>query len=137
MNKFFAALVAIFVAAPALAGTYTPTATAVAHAQVNSVSVAKYYSVDGIVHIAGKLNLASDDNFALTKVRLSLPVSSALTSADDCHGVLGESENFNVGTVSADAANDEIEISFMSSLSAIDFSLPLDVKFTVDCEIKE
>lgn len=136
MKKFIVAL-AIMLPALSHAGTYTPTATDVAHASTSSVAVAKYYVTDGIVHIAGSITVASDDSMNLTEVLLTLPVSSALTNADDCHGTLGEAEYYNTGSVSADAASDKLKLKFLASISDISFAIPLEIKFSVDCEVKE
>lgn len=121
----------------ASAGTYTPTASDVAHSGNLSSEKAQYTQADGIVHVAGAVTLGSDSTEELTKVRISLPVSSDLEAANDCHGTLGEAQYYNVGSVEANAANDAVVISLSASIADGSFSQPIHVFFSFDCEVKE
>lgn len=118
------------------ADTYTPTVTNVAHAGSPTASKAQYSQKDNIVHIAGSITVGPDSWEELTKVRITLPVTSNLTDVEDCHGVLGEAEYYNTGSVEADPTNDAFIIKFRASVSDELNSFALKVNFQVDCEIK-
>jgi hypothetical protein len=125
------------VSASASAGTYTPSVTAVQHAGNLSSEKAQYTVQDGIVRVTGKVSVGSDDYAELTKVRISLPVSSALTEASDCHGNMTEDNFFNVGVVNADPDNDAVIISYKAYASDETFSIITDIHYSFSCEVKE
>lgn len=130
-------LVALLISSTAHAGTYTPNATAVAHAGNVSSDKAQYSVTDGIVTVSGKVSVGSDDYAELTKVRISLPVSSNLENVNDCHGNMTEDNFFNVGVVNADPDNDAVIISYKAYASDETFSIITDIHYTFKCEVKE
>lgn len=128
----------LLLASNAFAATYTPTVTSVAHAGNLSANKAQYYTADSgnIVEISGSMTVGSDSSEELTKIRVTLPLSSNLTSVQDCHGTVGEAEFFNTGSVEADPANDAVVVKFLSSRSDETFSYTMDLNFKVTCEVK-
>lgn len=122
----------------AFAATYTPTITNVQHAGNLSANKAQYFTADSgnIVQVTGSIQVGSDSSEEITKIRVTLPVSSALTSAADCHGTIGEAEFFNTGSIEADAANDAITLKFLSSRSDETFSYVMELNFVATCEVK-
>ncbi len=127
----------VLISSTAFAGTYTPTVADVQHSGNLSSEKAQYYQVGSIVHVSGAVTAGSDNSSELTKISISLPVASDLGSSLDCHGTLGEADNFNVGTVSADPTNDKVIISFLASVSDMSFSQPLYINYSFDCEVIE
>lgn len=123
---------------PVFSATYTPTITNVQHAGNLSANKAQYFTADSgnIVQITGSVQVGSDSSEELTKIRVTLPLSSALTGTQDCHGTIGEAEFFNTGSVEADAANDALTLKFLSSRSDETFGYVMELNFTATCEVK-
>lgn len=133
----YTVLLALLISGIANAGTYIPTATAVAHAGNVSSDKAQYSVTDGIMTVSGMVSVGSDDYAELTKVRISLPVSSNLENANDCHGNITEDNFFNVGIVKADPDNDAVIISYKAYAFDETFSIITDIHYTFKCEVKE
>jgi hypothetical protein len=93
-------------------GTYTPSATAVANVDSATPGLAKYLRVGNIVHVSGSIVVDTTAGApTVTRLRLSLPIASALTNSNQLDGVLCADSSVNwSGFVLGDAANDAAEL---------------------------
>lgn len=93
-------------------GTYTPTLTAVLNVAATSAPSGYYMRIGPVVHVAGYFQMDPTTGSTLTKVGISLPVSSTLGAASNCSGwgnrdTGGATMNF--GRIVGDAANNRAE----------------------------
>lgn len=99
-------------------GTYTPTGTNVANAGTITSDGAQWLRVGNVVTVSGKMQVLPTAGSTLTRIRITLPVASALSEAlvFECVGVAGVSSAsaHAPGVVIANIANDEAEIQFYS-----------------------
>lgn len=95
---------------PALvAGTYTPALTNVTNVAASVAYASQYMRVGNVVTVTGKVDI-DPTAAALTELRISLPVASALVNQEQCAGA--GSNLTESARVLADAANDAALLSF-------------------------
>jgi hypothetical protein len=91
-------------------GTWSPTITAVTNLDSASLNgVAQYFRFGNIVTVSGSLLLDATTTGSIT-VRISLPISSDFTSFAAAGGSMLASDGTFVGTVTADATNDQLQL---------------------------
>lgn len=102
---------------PVLAsGTYTPTLTNVANLDASTARLATYMRVGATVTVSGQVDVDPTTTATLTKLGISLPVASALTTAFQLGGtaaaigIAGQSAG-----IQADATNDRAEMQWKTS----------------------
>jgi hypothetical protein len=117
------------------AGEYTPTLTSGTNVDLvsNSYSV-RYIRVGNIVTVTGTVNLDPTAT-GIIVYYVSLPIASNFTSINDAHGPCGgsgsESYAGMVGLVSADFANDRLQVSYAATTTdqhASSFTVSYTVK---------
>jgi len=89
-------------------GTYTPTPTNVTNVAASTVYLTTYTRIGNHVIVSGKIDIDPTASGAATVLRLSLPIASNFTTAEDAGGAV-----FAVGvnqgySISASPANDEL-----------------------------
>lgn len=92
------------------AGTYTPTATAIANVDSVTPETAYYIRIGDNIIVHGSIEIDSTTGSVLTRVRITLPVASAFTVITDLAGMCSQSTDNTVGAVRAETTNDEAEI---------------------------
>lgn len=99
--------------------TYTPTLTSVANVTSSTPRISYVIVNDNIVTVSGGLDVTPTAGSTLTRVGISLPLSSALANSYDLNG----GGSFSA-IVTADTTNDRAELSFTSSGTS-----PVTLKF--------
>ena len=95
--------------------TYTPTFTEVANiTTLLDLNDFTYVRLGNVVSVSGKITVLPFAA-ALTRVGISLPVASALTSSVQLHGVCAYASTGMVGDVVGDATNDRAELRFTAT----------------------
>lgn len=95
---------------PALvSGTYTPTLTNVANVAASVAYPAQYLRVGNVVNVSGQVDI-DPTAAALTELRISLPIASALAANEQCSGVA--SNLTESARVLADIVNDAALLQF-------------------------
>lgn len=99
-------------------GTYTPIATAVANLDAVTPSIAQYSRTNNVVTVSGYVTVDPTLITTATQFRMTLPISSSLTSDAQCCGVgaaplFGESAG-----ILGDATNDAAAFYFVSGSAA-------------------
>ena len=99
--------------------TYTPTLTTVANLSGTHTAVAcQYLRVGKTVTVSGKFSANTiTSGTTLTKIRVSLPIASALANNYELAGTIGN-DAFDPGVIKADATNDEAEVSWYPASTA-------------------
>lgn len=99
-------------------GTYTPTATAITNVgSANTTYSTQYLRVGNVVTLSGKVDvdiLAAGN----TVIDLSLPIASALTSAEQCCGTAVSSTGI-AAYITANSTNDRIRITFTGTAAVV------------------
>lgn len=98
-----------------ISNTYTPTLTALANVSASTSQICHYLRVGINVHVAGYINVDPTSANTATQIRISLPISSILTSQTDVAGVaareiVGAATAPIAGYVIADEAPDNAAI---------------------------
>jgi len=101
-------------------GTYSPTATIVSGMSAGSITMrtAKYIRVGSIVHIAGEIDGTNPNGTGLVTIRITLPVASNFSSANDASGTVAGGQGTNLrhaGYAQADTTNDEINLIYATN----------------------
>jgi hypothetical protein len=112
-------------------GTYTPTVTNVSGLTGGTSFVSKYIRVGNTVTVYGRYNSTTTSPSGTASFRVTLPVASAFSSAEQCYGV-GQSESDVIKNiyVRSDATNDEAIIT-VTSTSASLFSMYYSFSYEV------
>lgn len=87
-------------------GTYTPTATGVNNVSGATTYACTYMRIGNVVQVSGKIRPTTNAGSVTTRMRITLPVTSALTADDQLAGVLSFVGNDFAGTIYGDATND-------------------------------
>ncbi len=96
-------------------GTYMPTLTNVTNSAASTAYVAQYLRCGTTVTVSGKVDItATAGSGAQTQLGISLPVSSALTTSEQCGGSAAADDIAQVGPIYADGANDRAQLEFLS-----------------------
>jgi hypothetical protein len=118
-------------AANLVSSTWAPTVNNVANVTgTATASACKYIRVGNRVHVSGILSgFSITVADTLTRIRLSLPVTSDFAASTDASGVCSHSQSVTTGYVIADASNNNIEINFFgrASTTSIAFTAIYDV----------
>lgn len=97
-----------------LSGTYTPTLTAVANVSASTAFACQYLRVGATVTVSGRVDIDPTTTLVATQLGMSLPIASALTTAQQCAGVAFASAIQQQGAaIVGDAANDRAEVQFI------------------------
>lgn len=104
-------------------GTYTPTLTNVANLDASTANTTYYRRTGGLlgassITIWGQVSVDPTANTTLTKLGISLPVASNLTTAFQCGGVGSSTVVGQTGGILGDATNDRAELDFISTDTA-------------------
>jgi hypothetical protein len=92
-------------------GTYTPTLTNLANVASTSGVVAYYARVGDVVHVSGSFLLTPTAANTQTRLAISLPIASNLTSLYDCSGQMNRDVGSIIpGRVIADTTGDRAEM---------------------------
>lgn len=100
-------------------GTYTPTATNVSNCAAITMDGAQWLRVGNIVTVSGRAQITPTAGATLTRLRITLPVSSNFTDSStnvECIGTVGvvSASADNAGIIQADTTNDQAQIHFYS-----------------------
>jgi hypothetical protein len=104
---------------PIVTGSYTPTLTNVANTSTTSPYLSRYSRVGNMVTVFGRLDVTPTVTATLTRVGISLPVASDLSSIQQCCGAAGSVGEGTGGGVIGDVTNDRAELSFKSDSTSI------------------
>lgn len=93
-------------------GTYTPTLTGVANVNASTAYPLNWYRVGNTVTVAGRVNIEAATALLLTTLRVSLPIASNFTDANQAGGSGSCDATQATFAVKSDATNDNLLISF-------------------------
>jgi len=97
-------------------GTYTPTLTDIANIDSSTSNVAQWLRVGTTINVAGLLAIDTTAAITSTRLGISLPVASNITSSIQCGGVAAYTDQAGqVAGIFGDAANDRAEMKFVSA----------------------
>ena len=100
-------------------GVYTPTFTNDTNVDSSTAAVTRYIRIGKIVIVAGKLTIDPTTGSAVTRLGISLPISSRFASSADCSGTMAaptiESES---GTVIGDTTSYYAQLTFRAVSTA-------------------
>lgn len=96
-----------------VAGTYTPTFTSVTNVTATTAYGAQYMRVGEVVTVSGKVDVTPTAGSSTTQVGISLPVSSDISSQQNCCGSAGAVGQNSVA-VWGDATNDRALMTWTS-----------------------
>lgn len=105
---------------PVLAtGTYTPTLTNLANIDATTSYVCQYMRVGDMVNVSGKLDIDPTTSGVLTRVRISLPIASNFTVANDLGGTASSiSVAMSAAGIFADTASDAAQLNYICPTNA-------------------
>lgn len=92
------------------AGLFTPTLTAVSNTSSPLLDGARYNRVGNVVTFSLRFSVTTTSGSTSSSIRVALPVSSAFNNANNAAGT----NSGSLGQVEADAANDELTVSWIS-----------------------
>lgn len=91
-------------------GTYTPSLTNVTNLDSTTANACQWMRVGNVVTVSGSVAINATDGAAEVNFRMSLPIASAFTAAEQCGGVArGTGVTAVALRIAANAANDEAE----------------------------
>lgn len=99
-------------AAPDFAsGTYTPTLTGVANVASSTAYVCQYMRIGTVVTVSGKVEITPTTGNTFTQLGISLPISSNLTTDEQCSGSAGGKTTLvTAALILGDSSNDRAEL---------------------------
>ena len=104
-------------------GTYTPTLTGVANVDSSAVVSAGYIRLGSMVIVFLQMTIDPTNNTTLTQLGVSLPVASNFSSAAQAWGdfntLPSTAANVTAGGILSDAANDRVQLEFVSTTNAL------------------
>ncbi|RIK79130.1 MAG: hypothetical protein DCC67_10840 [Planctomycetota bacterium] len=113
---------------PVYAGVYTPILTDIENIANFDAYECQYLRVGNTVTVSGQADIEPDDPNTATRVRISLPVVSNLSSGADCSGTAAGTayaaiQGIISGQIYGDAANNEATLLFYTPSTAVDLNL--------------
>jgi hypothetical protein len=100
-----------------MSGTYTPTLTNGTNVAASTAFLAMYMRLGDIVHVAGQVSIDPTADDSLTRLGISLPISSDLAQIYDLSVVLtadGSTGDTEAGAIYGDVANNRATVDFTS-----------------------
>ena len=96
------------------AGTYTPTLTGTANVASSTAYVCQYMRVGTVVTVSGKVEITPTTANTYTELGMTLPISSNLTTDEQCSGSGGgKTTQVTAALIMGDATNDRAEIEML------------------------
>lgn len=119
----------------ATSGTWTPTGAAVANASAVTTFAGQYQRVGNVVTCSVRVDLTCTAATVVTRVSLTLPISSDFTLSANCVGA-GAANNsavtiINPVVVNCDTATDKVNVSFLSLGAGVDAVVWVNFTYTV------
>lgn len=106
----------ITVSAPLITGgTYTPTVANSANTSATTAYACQYMRVDGTVTVSGKVDIDPVTNGTQTRITMTLPIASALTTQQQVGGVATCIDQAQVAGIYADTAGDRAFFEFLAT----------------------
>lgn len=100
-------------------GTYTPTLTNVTNISASTAYQCQYMRVGNVVTVSGKVDI-DPGAVGLATLGISIPIASALANDFECGGTAGAGTVLGLnGAISADPANDRVELDFTIPVAGI------------------
>lgn len=114
------------------AGTYTPTLTSVSNIDSTTVYALQYMRIGSIVNVAGRVDIDATSATTLTRVGVSLPVTTNFTSSGNCGGGANAlSSTSPSGAVWADTTNDRAEIYYYTTSSVVNMAFMINFTYQI------
>lgn len=95
-----------------VADVYTPTLTGVANVAASTAYACQYSQVGSVVTVTGQVAIDPTAGATLTRLGISLPVPSSLTTAEQVGGTAAQSDLSLVAAIRGDATNDRAELAY-------------------------
>lgn len=99
-----------------VAGTYTPTLTNVANLDASTAFQCTYLRVGNTVTVSGRVDIDPTAATTSTQLGISLPVASAITTANQCGGTAASPTIVSQSAaIMSDATNDRAQLEYIST----------------------
>lgn len=100
-------------------GTYTPTLTNVTNISASTAYQCQYMRVGNVVTVSGKVDI-DPGAVGLATLGISIPIASALANDFECGGTAAAGTVLGLnGAISADPANDRVELDFTIPVAGV------------------
>lgn len=110
----------ITVSAPTLtSGTYTPALTSVTNILSSAAFQCQWMRVGTTVTVSGKITIDPSSNGAVTRIGMSIPVTSEFGAEEHCAGTSACWESQQSGIILADTTNNRAQMEFLATTSTI------------------
>jgi hypothetical protein len=108
----------------AFSGTYTPTITNGANVTASSSSVAHFFRVGGVVHVAGKVSVTPTASNQSTVIDMAPPIPSNFSTDSQLGGTASENASSNTARLYSNGSLKTMRMAFRANTSgsSLDFS---------------